>query len=147
VPQKWGIHSCNFAGHRKESVMTTTQTNKNFAGKFVDDRVGIENKTHTTFVMGYDTNLSGRSLLINKPEEEWTQEDVNFWEMAKKRKSFAVWACKEEHGDKVYKWVKSRTDMKHVTYRSMNSIKKHIGNNIHIHIYTVGDDHPAITGE
>jgi hypothetical protein len=131
--------------------MTKTGTSKNFAGKFVDDRVGIENKTHTTFVMGYDTFLSGdnmaRSFLKCKPEEKWTQEDYDHIEMAKKRKSFAVWACKEEHGDKVYKWVESRTDMKHVTYRSMNSIKKHIGNNIHIHIYTVGDDHPAVTGE
>jgi hypothetical protein len=131
--------------------MTTTQTTKNYPGKFVDDRVGIENKTHTTFVMGYDNFLSGSNFsarfLRNIPEEKWTQEDHDHIEMMKKRKSYAVWACKPEHGDKVFKWVKSRSDMEHVAYRSLNSIKKHIGNNIHIHIYRVGKNHPAVTGE
>tara|TARA_R100000808_G_C2010853_1_gene63486 strand:- start:31 stop:426 length:396 start_codon:yes stop_codon:yes gene_type:complete len=131
--------------------MTKTGTSTIVAGTFKDDRVGIENKTLTTFVMGYDTYLSGANLLrIRKgiePDEIKTSQDRAYWEKNKNRKSFAVWACKEEHGDKVYKWVKSRPEMKHVQYRSMNSIKKHIGNNVHIHIYAVGENHPAIVEE
>ena len=131
--------------------MTTTKTSYEYHGTFNDDREGIENKTLTTFIMGYDTYLSGEThfekLLRITPLSEWTQEDRDHLEYLKSRKSYAVWACKEEHGDKVYKWVKSRSDMKNVQYRSMNSIKKHIGNNVHIHIYAVGDNHPSVTAE
>jgi hypothetical protein len=109
--------------------MTKTGTNKIVAGTFKDDRTPSQCQNLTNYIMGYDTFMS------------------NFDNMGDGLRSYAVWACKQSHGDKVFKWVKSRSDMKYVSYRSLNSIKKYMGNNVHIHIYAVGDNHPAVTSK
>lgn len=86
-----------------------------------DDRTAEQRSTHTVIVHGRDRCLSG-------------------WGRAEGGVSYAGWACRPEHSDKVERWVRSRGDMKRV---SVSSAWFPRGRG-HAHIYVVDDNHPAI---
>ena len=90
--------------------------------EFVDDRSDAQKHTHTSVIRGMDSFLSG-------------------WGKAAGGCSIAAWACKPEHEQKVFAWVKSRGDMKKV----MKVVSTyHPSGTGHCHIYVVGDNHPAL---
>ena len=94
--------------------------------KLQDDRTPEQKETYPFLIVGTDSFMSG-------------------WGEAAGGTSYAAWACKDEHRDRVLNWVSSRNDMKQVklidtkvygTYKP-----KGIG---HCHIYVVHDKHPAL---
>ena len=87
-----------------------------------DDRTPDQQKTHTALVTATDKCLSG-------------------WGQAEKGLSKCAWACKPKHFDKVFKWVQNRSDMKYVRYQVKDWYPK---NCVHLHIYVVDDNHPAL---
>lgn len=90
-----------------------------------DDRTDEQRGTHTVLIGGYDSFMSG-------------------WGEAKGGNSCACWACRPEHAKQVERWVSSRSDMRRVAKRPENWRPS---NCKHLHIYVVGDNHPAIEGE
>ena len=86
-----------------------------------DDRTEEQKKTHPIIIIGTDSFMSG-------------------WGKAEGMTSYAGWACKHEHADRVFNWVNSRDEMKRV--RLVIGDYKPKGN-VHCHIYVVTDEHPA----
>jgi len=97
-------------------------------GKYVDDRSEEQKRTHTILITATDSFMSG-----------WGEATNGF--------SKCAWACRpDQDWKKVYDWVKSRSDMKHVKvrFKPWNPV---IGFMLtqHVHIYVVDDNHPALT--
>ena len=91
-----------------------------------DDRTQDERLTHTILISCYDPIMSR-------------------WPTMAKFRSYAVWACRPEDADTVFKWVKNRSDMKRVKFHD-NGIFFPKGRS-HVHVYVVRDGHPAIRQE
>lgn len=89
-----------------------------------DDRTKEERKTHRWLVTATDRFMSG-------------------WGQAEGGLSKCAWACTAETVDKVYKWVKSRPEMKHVRITSRPWYPKAK----HVHIYVVRNGHRALQRE
>jgi hypothetical protein len=90
--------------------------------ELVDDRTVEQKKSHSCIVVGTDSFLSG-------------------WGRAKNGRSYAGWACRREDLEKVFSWVKNRSDMKRVRIVRCNYRPSGSG---HCHIYVVNEEHPAI---
>lgn len=90
--------------------------------KYVDDRTPEQKKTHYVIIAATDSFMSG-------------------WGGAAGGTSYAGWACKPEHQDRVWRWVKARPEMKRV--REVVSSWRPRGQG-HCHIYVVDDNHPAL---
>ena len=90
---------------------------------FNDDRTERQKKTDKRAVFGLSESMSG-------------------WGQAENRKSYAGWACKEKHIEKVYNWVRDRSDMKDVVATTVSEF--HGIENNHTHIYVVEDGHPSL---
>ncbi len=91
-----------------------------------DDRTPEQKKTHPVLIVGTDKLLSG-------------------WGKAKGGTSYAAWACRIEDDAKVYRWVRSRSDMERVreAFDDGKTRYRPKGNG-HLHIYLVGEGHPAL---
>lgn len=88
---------------------------------YQDDRTDEQRRTHTIIVSAIDRFMSG-------------------WGGAKGGKSIAAWACKPEHADRVFAWVKARGEMRNVRM-SDHAFRKGAA---HTHIYVVSDGHPSL---
>lgn len=90
----------------------------------IDDRTFDEKVSHCCLITATDKFLSG-------------------WGMADGGASKCAWACRPEDADRVYDWVASRSDMRHVNYRGPSAAiwRPHAA---HVHIYVVHDGHPAL---
>ena len=89
-----------------------------------DDRTEYEFRTHTCFIKGRDTFLSG-------------------WGGAEGGTSYAVWCCRPEHLDTVLAWVKGRSDMVGVT-TAFDPDSYQLNRGDRLHIYVVGSGHPSL---
>jgi hypothetical protein len=88
-----------------------------------DDRTEDQKLTHTHLVIGTDRFMSG-------------------WGKAQGGVSYAAWACRPEHRDKVLSWMVSRSDQSRIREAySKNYRPKGIG---HTHIYVVNQSHNAL---
>mgnify|MGYP001589555681 FL=1 len=93
--------------------------------KVNDERTPEQKESHTWLIIGTDRFLSG-------------------WGKAEGGVSFAAWACESKDRAKVFAWVKSRSDMKHVRMVSnYDNVYKPKGTG-HCHIYVVTDTHPSL---
>lgn len=103
--------------------MTTTQA-------LNDDRTDEQKWTHDTLIGGRDRLLSG-------------------WGRAS-RSSYAYWACRREDVGAVTDWVNARGDISRVCcysgdkFRHMEQDDGETTWSDHVHIYVVGDNHPAL---
>ncbi len=88
---------------------------------YKDDRTDEQRLTHTVIVSAIDKFMSG-------------------WGRAANGKSVAAWACRPEHADRVFAWVKSRGEMRNVR---MSDHAFRSGAE-HTHIYTVNDGHASL---
>ena len=92
--------------------------------KRIDDRTKEQKTTHNALVVGTDRFLSG-------------------WGEARDGFSYAAWACRTGDVDKVFNWVKNRSDMDRVRlvydpyYPNPNLCA-------HLHIYVVNEGHPSL---
>ena len=91
--------------------------------QFVDDRTDEQKKTHKLLVVATDKFLSG-------------------WGRAESGTSRCAWACEPHNVEKIYRWVKSRPEMKRVAIVTGNWRP----NCAHAHVYVVTDNHPAVDG-
>ena len=91
-----------------------------------DDRSDSEMNTHTCYVKARDTFLSG-------------------WGQAEGGTSYAIWACRPEHLDTVFDWVKGRGDMQRVSTSTFR-YEQLRGDNDQLHIYVVNEGHPSLGG-
>jgi len=91
--------------------------------KYEDNRTPEIKKTHTVLITATDKFMSG-------------------WGEASQGASKCAWACKPEHEDKVYNWVKNRSEMKYV---NINYSGRWHPKAAHVHIYVVDDNHPALS--
>jgi len=92
--------------------------------KFVDDRTEEEKQTHTILVTATDKFMSG-------------------WGGASGGNSKCAWACKDRvQASQVLDWVNARSEMKYVNIHYNNNWRPK--NAAHVHIYVVGDNHPAL---
>lgn len=87
-----------------------------------DDRTPEQKISHSVLIAGTDSFLSG-------------------WGKARGGTSYAAWACKPGQAEKVFKWVKSRGEMKRVRYVASNWRPSGKG---HAHIYVVDEGHRAL---
>lgn len=92
---------------------------------FKDDRTKEQIATHTCIIAGRDRFLSSWG-----PGKEWGG-------------STAAWACKPEHVHLVYQWVSKRDEMTYVRTTSHRALWNVRGL---VHIYVVGEGHPALGG-
>lgn len=88
---------------------------------YQDDRTEAERETHSVVISAIDSFMSG-------------------WGGAEGGKSVAAWACRMGDADRVFKWVKARSEMKHVRM-SDHAFRRGA---VHTHIYCVRDGHPAL---
>ena len=89
-----------------------------------DDRTVEQQKTHRWAVVGRDTFMSG-------------------WGGAQGGYSRAAWAFPDDvNSDRVFNWVKSRSDMRYVNLVDLSTYRAPRGT-AHFHIYVVNADHPA----
>lgn len=88
-----------------------------------DDRTDAERATHTWLVIGTDRWMSG-------------------WGGARGGASYAAWACRPEDRREVLAWVEGRGDMTRVR-EAMEPYKPGRGC-VHLHVYVVDDEHPAL---
>lgn len=94
--------------------------------KVQDRRRGDEVTTHTTWICGTDTFLSG-------------------WGEAADGASIAAWACLPEHADAVEEWITGRTDMTDVfRLDDSDEFDERLAHAAHVSIYTVDEEHPAL---
>lgn len=91
-----------------------------------DDRTSEQRETHPELVVARDRLMSG-------------------WGEATGCNSFAAWACRPSHTQKVLEWVQSRSEMKNIKVVGPNH--KPRGKHGHYHIYVVGDNHPALKSQ
>lgn len=90
-----------------------------------DERAGEDKLTHRVLVAGRDRFLGA-------------------WGPGKEcGGSTAVWACTLNDYELVLEWVRSRGDMSHVRLTNEKALKRVSGI---VHIYTVNDHHPAVSG-
>ena len=90
-----------------------------------DDRSIIERSTHNVLIAGRDRFLSS-------------------WGIGKENGgSTAVWSCTRENYSDVLQWVNGRSDMTHIRSTTEIALRKIRGM---VHIYKVGDRHPAVDG-
>lgn len=87
-----------------------------------DDRTPEQKKTHGVIIAATDKFMSG-------------------WGKASGGVSYAAWACRPEHFQKVYRWVESRSDMIRVRVVGNDWRPRAKG---HAHIYLVDEGHPAL---
>lgn len=91
----------------------------------VDDRTYAQKQTHINAIVADDKAMSG-------------------WGGAKGGTSKAAWAYRTlEEGEKVLYWVRTRNEMKNVTYARLDQYVAPKGVS-HLHIYVVGEGHPAL---
>lgn len=93
--------------------------------KFKDDRSQNQLETHTCIIAGQDTFLSS-----------WGHGEAHGG-------STAAWACTPQQESSVYAWVASRSDMANVRKASVDALRKVPGL---VHVYAVGEGHPALHG-
>jgi len=86
-----------------------------------DDRTPEQRRTHTILITATDRAMSG-------------------WGGARGGLSKCAWACKPEHADRVFNWVKRRGDMSYVNMTT----GKWYPRAAHVHIYVVNAGHPAL---
>jgi hypothetical protein len=95
-----------------------------------DDRTKEQRKTHPILVVGTDRFMSG-------------------WDCCNGGTSFAAWACTSDDEYAVERWVRRRGDQSRVRI-VMDSPERRYrprgGPNDDLHIYVVGEDHPARKG-
>lgn len=87
-----------------------------------DDRTPEQKKTHTHLITATDRFMSG-------------------WGKCKNGNSKCAWACKPEHWEKVFKWVKNRSEMRYV---NLVIGKWYPKNAEHVHIYVVNEGHRSL---
>lgn len=92
--------------------------------QYIDDRTEVQQETHCCLVTATDRCMSG-------------------WGLAAGGASKCAWACRPEDLDKVWAWVAGRGDMKYVN-RRLPSAPKWRPRAAHVHVYVVGDKHPAL---
>jgi len=92
-----------------------------------DDRTPDQKQSHYWLIVGTDKCLSG-------------------WGDATGGNSVAAWACKPVHRHAVREWVEARSDMRRVRETASGLAGRQYSpkNCAHLHIYFVGDDHPAL---
>lgn len=97
-----------------------------------DDRDDAERRTHRHLVAGRDSFLSG-------------------WGGAEGGASIAAWACEPGDADRVFRWVKGRSDMRRVKLLDERAgfggfvlWRAHYAGLRHVHIYVVNAGHPAL---
>ena len=89
-----------------------------------DDRTPEQRKTHKLAVVARDNFMSG-------------------WGGARGGFSRCAWACGPDvNPDRVYNWVKARTEMRYANIVDLDTYRPPRGTS-HFHIYVVGPDHPA----
>ena len=91
---------------------------------YTDDRTEDQKKSHHILITATDKFMSG-------------------WGGASGGTSKCAWACKDHaQADKIYEWVKNRSEMKYVNIHYRNEWKPR--NYAHLHIYVVDENHPAL---
>lgn len=93
-----------------------------------DDRTPEQLTTHTWFVIGTDSFMSG-------------------WGQAQGGKSYAAWACEPKHSQLVLAWVERRSDMLRVRETidpCFDGTRYRPSGTGHCHIYVVTAGHPAL---
>lgn len=90
-------------------------------GIYQDDRTDAQRLTHTVIVSAIDDFMSG-------------------WGGAEGGKSVAAWACEPKHADRVFAWVKSRSEMRNVRM-SEHAFRSGAA---HTHIYCVTEGHASL---
>ncbi len=90
-----------------------------------DDRIDEQKKTHTLAVVARDSFMSG-------------------WGGARGGASRCAWAFdpSKVNSDRVFNWVKSRTEMKHINLVLINNYRAP-RETTHFHIYVADEKHPA----
>jgi hypothetical protein len=89
----------------------------------VDDRTTEQKESHYVLITATDRFMSG-------------------WGQASGGLSKCAWACERKDYRQVLEWVEKRSDMKYV---NANFSKKWYPQNAkHVHIYVVGEKHPAL---
>ena len=89
-----------------------------------DDRTPDQKKTHRLAIVARDKFLSG-------------------WGRSRGGYSRVAWACSPEvNADRVFNWVRSRSEMQYVTLVDLDTYRPPRGT-AHFHIYTVGPHHNA----
>ena len=99
-------------------------TKRSHSATIEDDRTANSRRTHTVLVVGTDSFMSG-------------------WGLAPGR-SYAAWACRPEDQYRVYRWVRSRSEMKRVRVVGCD-YRPRLGSGDHLHIYVVNDGHAALS--
>ena len=94
--------------------------------RFKDDRSDAQRQTHSVFIGGVDTFLSG----WGPPAENGV-------------KSRAYWSCRPEHAEQVRAWVESREEFKGVKSPDDPRVNGHD----FIHVYVVEPGHRALDTE
>jgi hypothetical protein len=98
-----------------------------------DDRDAEQRREMPFLIVGMDKFLSG-------------------WGGAADGVSVAAWACREEDIDRVFKWVKARSDMRRVRlvdereHSGVWPCKSVFPRCVHFHIYAVTPGRPALAG-
>lgn len=91
-----------------------------------DDRTPEQKKTHTYAVVASDRFLSG-------------------WGGASGGVSRCAWACSPDINiDRVFNWVKDRSEMRYVNIVNLNTYRPPRGT-AHFHIYVCEQNHPALS--
>jgi len=89
-----------------------------------DERSTEQKKTHNILVTATDRFMSG-------------------WGLADGGSSKCAWACDSvKKAEKVFNWVKKRSEMKYVNIQHKKWNPK---NAAHVSVYLVGDSHPALS--
>lgn len=91
-----------------------------------DDRTDEQKQTHRIGIVARDKFMSG-------------------WGGAKGGASRCAWACAPDvNPDRVYNWVKKRSEMRYVSVVDLSTYRPPRGT-AHFHIYVAGPDHPGAT--
>lgn len=92
--------------------------------KRVDDRTDEQKKTHRLGIVARDRFMSG-------------------WGGAAGGISRCAWACHPNvNTDRVYNWVKNRSEMRYVNLVDLDTYRPPRGT-VHFHIYVANGDHPG----
>ena len=91
---------------------------------FQDDRTDEQKKTHKLAIVASDRFMSG-------------------WGQAKNGTSRVAWACHPEvNTDRVFNWVKHRSEMRYVNLVDLSTYRPPKGT-AHFHVYVCEPDHVA----
>lgn len=94
--------------------------------KTVDDRTEEQRKTHVLAIVAHDKAMSG-------------------WGGASGGKSRCAWAIHPDvNPDRVFNWVKSRSEMKRAALVDLRTYRVPAGT-AHFHVYVCNPGHPAAT--